>query len=54
MGGHMKQTKNLLYGIGIPCVLAGLATVALPAIGLARYGISALTLAMMAEALRYE
>jgi len=47
----MKQTKNLLYGIGIPCVLAGLATVALPAIGLARYGISALTLAMMAGAL---
>ena len=47
----MKQTKNLLYGIGIPFLLAALATAALPAIGLARYGISPLTLAMLAGAL---
>jgi len=47
---HMRQTRQLLYGIGIPFLLAGLATLALPALGLARYGISALTLAMLAGA----
>ena len=45
---HMKKT---LYGAAIPFLLAALATVALPALGLARYGISALTLAMLAGAL---
>lgn len=46
----MKLSKNHLYGIGIPLLLAALATAALPALGLARYGISALTLAMLAGA----
>jgi len=44
----MKQT---LYGIGIPFLLATLATTAVPAFGLAHYGISPLTLAMLAGAL---
>ena len=47
----MRQTKHLLYGIGIPVLLAALSTVALPAFGLARYGISSLTLAMLGGAL---
>ena len=42
--------NKTLYGIGIPFVLAALATVALPVFRLASYGISSLTLAMLAGA----
>ena len=48
MDGYMKQT---LCGVGIPFLLAAVATVALPELGLGRYGISSLTLAMLAGAL---
>ncbi|WP_028103694.1 YeiH family protein [Pseudoduganella violaceinigra] len=47
----MKQGMKFMFGAGTPFVLAAAATMALPALGLGRYGISALTLALLAGAL---